>query len=578
MTYQIIPQDDTVLVQIAEDGITEKLTLLEPPSKECSLVQKSKKDVLGEINLEKMLANLDNCVDLLQITFNAVDGFDVQSKVQELSNRFIDAMTESNKTALEFKLATENVCEAYINAYGNLFYGEIDIAIMILTDTKSIAARMVKKSDALVKIYDGLTDYTNAVLKEVMNERSADEKKRSETKSLINELDGSVKAMEELKENLKKEIEQYDADYKKLQEREMKQEERANEMQLASMIIGAVSGLFGVAANTVQDSKSEREQSQQQLGSEKGEISAQAKAKKEYTDNISKQEQKKSAVKKAEERIVAIDRILDGGMYKGGENNESADSSDPDTQKTDEDLRKEKQDKVNEKGRLISELNTLKGEEGVLSNTLEGFGAVMDKVSEDTRNTAHEIQKTADSLSKRMEDIDKKRMELKKQERANIIKLAENTAKMQNMVMDDNSLESAIQCLVIAIGCLRKVLAYLHEIKLFWKNVETFCDNLAANDSIAKLINTQANKDPQQRAAYFKTILFVKGYVGMIAKWQALYVIFTDYLVSLAKVSKRMSETLEKSLNPDRKEQWKLATKLAGQLKDKLNNEILDME
>lgn len=132
------------------------------------------------------------------------------------------------------------MCEAYINAYGNLFYGEIDIAIMILTDTKSIAARMVKKSDVLVKIYDGLTDYTNAVLKEVMNERSADEKKRSETKSLLNELDGSVKTMEELKENLKKEIEQYDANYKQLQEREMKQEEHAYDMQLASMIIGAV--------------------------------------------------------------------------------------------------------------------------------------------------------------------------------------------------------------------------------------------------------------------------------------------------------------------------------------------------
>jgi DNA repair exonuclease SbcCD ATPase subunit len=536
-------------------------------------VQQGKKDVLGEINLVKMLTNLDNCVDLLQITFNAVDGFNVQSKVQELSNRFIDAMNKSNATALDFKLATKDAVEQYLFAYGNLFYGEIETAIMFLADTKNVAAKMVKKADELVKIYDKLTTTTNNVLKEVMDERAADEQKRSETTALIKELEGSIKALNDVKENLRKDIEQFEADYKKLQDREMKQEERAYNMQLASMIIGAVSGLFGTATNAVSpNSRAERDQAEAQAGA--GESSAETKAKRDYNENIGKQEQKKAAIAKADKRIAEIDEVLDGQLYKDGAKNNPTDTANPDTQKTGAELRAEKQAKVDEKAQLNTEVKTLKGEEDALSATLKGLGVAMDKVAEDTRNAAQDMQKAADSLAERAEVIRKRRDELKDQERANLAKLAENTAKMENMVMDANSLESAIQCLVIAVGCLRRVLAYLQEIKLFWMNVETFCESLASNDSLAKLVSSQANKEPEQRAAYFKTILFVKGFIGVLAKWQALYVIFSEYLVALASVSKRMSATLEQSLSADRKEQWKLATQLAGSLKGKLELEM----
>lgn len=574
MKYEVIPQDETVMVKITDDGITTQLSLLEPPGEECSLVEKSKKDVLGEINLEKMLSNLDDCVDLLQITFNAVDGFDVQSKVQELSNRFMSAMTESNAAALDFKLGTEEVLEAYINAYGNLFYGEVDTAMMLLTDTKDVAARMVKKADKLVAVFDGLTNYTNFVLKEVMNERSKDEVERGNTKALINELQGSLDAMTALKENLQKDIEQANADYDKLQKREMEQEERAYDMQLASMIIGAVGGMFGAVSNLGGTGKADRDESEKQMAGEMGETSAEVQTKRDYTENVENQEKKKAAIKKIDERIDTIDKILDGQLYKGGDHHVSADASDLDAQKTDEELRKEKRENVEEKGRLNAELNKLKGEEGVLGKVLSGFGVALDKVSEDTRNTAREIQKSADSLAERLDAIEKRRNELKNQERTNLVKLAEYAAKMQNMVMDENSLDSAIQCLVIATGCLRRVLAYLHEIKLFWTNVETFCNNLALNDNITKLIKMQSNKEPEQRAAYFKTILFVKGYIGMVTKWQALYVIFKNYLTALAKVSKRMTDTMERALSADRKEQWKLATKLAGELNAKLRDEI----
>lgn len=139
LEYEIVPKEDTVQITVSEDGKSETLTLAEALPENSILVQRNRKDVLGEINLEKMLANLDDCMDLLQITFNAVDGFKVQSQVQEFSKQFSDAMVKSNATALAFKMATKQVIECYIEAYGKLCYGETSTAMDILSDIKPVA-------------------------------------------------------------------------------------------------------------------------------------------------------------------------------------------------------------------------------------------------------------------------------------------------------------------------------------------------------------------------------------------------------------------------------------------------------
>ena len=46
MKYQIIPQDETVLVQLSEEGVNETLNMQEGPDETSLLVQSSRKDVL----------------------------------------------------------------------------------------------------------------------------------------------------------------------------------------------------------------------------------------------------------------------------------------------------------------------------------------------------------------------------------------------------------------------------------------------------------------------------------------------------------------------------------------------------
>ncbi len=573
MKYDIVAKDGTILVTVSDQNITEQLDMSQEPPAECLLVQAGKKDVLGELNLKKMLSNLHDCVDLLQITYNAVDGFAVQPQVQELSNRFIDAMSASDQTALDFQLSAHDALEACIYAYSLLMEGGVEPALELLTGTKSTASKMVKLSDALVKTYQELTDYTNTVLKSVMSERADDEKKRKETQDLIAELEGSIREMESLKESLAADIQEMDSEYQELQQREIQAEKRAFGMQLASVILGALGSVLGIPGKALGSSEAERDTAEEETQDEAGETSTKDRTMRSYAQNVGRQTAIDAEKKKLDERIGRIDEVLEGELYKGGAHNGDLDADDPDAQKTDEELRKEKQSAVDQKAKLDKELSDLKGQQEVLEKTLKALGVAVDEVSKQTRSMAQDIQSRAEKLAGRAEAVRKQRDVLRAKERDNLAQLAKNTARMQHMVMDENSLESAIQCLVIAIGCLRKVLAYLQEIKLFWMNVETFCGNLASNENLARLIATQKDCPPEKCAAFFKNRIFVTGYLGFMAKWKALNVIFGEYQAALMEVSQRMGKAMEQPLSPDRKVQWELASRMAGELTNKLKKE-----
>ena len=574
MEYEIVPKGSTVLVTITDQGVTEHLDMSQEPPEGSLLVKENRKAVLGEIDLEKMIGELYDCVDLLQITYNAVDGFDVQVQVQDLSNRFVDAMNDSNQAALDFRLSAGDALEACVYAYSMLMQGEAGSALELLAGTKDTAGRMAQRADKLAQTYGGLTDYTNTVLQEVLKERADDEKKREETRALIKRLESSIETMKQVKEDLAKDIQEMNSEYQQMQQREIQAEKRAFGMQLASMILGAVGGILNIPSQLLGSSDAERDAAERETQSVTGETSAQDQAMRSYAKNMGRQTAIQAKLSKLDDRLQRIDQVLDGELYQGGAHNGDLKPDDPDAKKTDKELRQEKQNTVDKKEELNQELNGLKGEQATLEKTLKGLGVAVDQVSEKTRAMAQDIQKNADSLAKRAEDIRKRRDELKDLERKNLTDLAEETAKMENMVMDANSLESAVQCLVIATGCLRKVLAYVQEIKLFWMNVETFCDNLANDKNLTNLIASQKNFPAEKRAASFQTTIFVKGYLKLMAKWQALHVIFSKYQADLMTVSQRMKKAMEQPLSPDRKVQWKLASGMAATLRTKLEEEV----
>ena len=136
--------------------------------------------------------------------------------------------------------------------------------------------------------------------------------------------------------------------------------------------------------------------------------------------------------------------------------------------------------------------------------------------------------------------------------------------------MDKKPLESAMQSLAIAVGCLQNAQGYLHEMKRFWKNAKAVCENLSGDKEINTMIELQRDKELEQNAAYFKKILFVRGYAEILARWKALEVVFTEYRTAIIIIDKRMADILEQSVYADRKEQWDIASHLVGELNARL--------
>lgn len=61
-------------------------------------------------------------------------------------------------------------------------------------------------------------------------------------------------------------------------------------------------------------------------------------------------------------------------------------------------------------------------------------------------------------------------------------------------------------------------------------------ENLSSDKEINTMIELQRDKELEQNAAYFKKILFVRGYAEILARWKALEVVFTEYRTAIIRM------------------------------------------
>ena len=573
-SYQLILAGDNQIV--AKEGKkVEYYTLSEAPKEHGLLVQANKKVILGSINLESMLKNLDNCVDLLKVTYNAVNGMPgLHNGINALQIKFADAMIKSNETVLEFRTSTETVIQQFLFAYDALISGSEQDALDIFGEIIDTANTMITKASELVVVFEGISKETEKKLDDIITTNTKKIAKRDEVILFNASLKASIEALQTIKENLMDEIEQYNEEYNKLEARQKKQEDRAYDMQITSLIVSAVSSVFGGAVNAVQDNK----QNNDMVTATTPQDETANKTREEYENNLKQQETLKKEIETIETRISQIDTILNSDKFADGENADEADASNPDSAKTGEELRTEKQDLTAHKSEKNNQLNSLKSKNDTLKGALDGFGKAFDKVADGTQKMSEQAQQAAESLNARMDKIAQYRRELKKQERENLKQLAEYTKQLQNSVITKDALDVAINSLVVATGCMRKVVSYLKEIVLFWTQVKSFCEKLAGDktrDYIRRSI--KVSDDIEIRSAPFKRQLFVVTYIESLARWVALNVVCNEYLDAIAKISHRINETIgETEMMPE--EHWKQATTLAAELNSKIGEEIVLLE
>ena len=83
-----VEKDHTISMDCG--GIRETYSLKEAPDASSTLVVTEKKNILHKMDLDTVLKNLDNSVDLLNVAYHAVYGFDVQTQIWDLQKTLMD--------------------------------------------------------------------------------------------------------------------------------------------------------------------------------------------------------------------------------------------------------------------------------------------------------------------------------------------------------------------------------------------------------------------------------------------------------------------------------------------------------
>lgn len=544
--YSLTVVNNSIVLETPDDAekkIKETYTLTNAPSPNSYMVLVQKNTILGQLNLNKMLQNLNSCVNLLEITYNAVNGMQgLHRSVSDIQVRFGDALITSNETVQGFAYKTDSIIDAFIETYECLLDGDEASAIDTLKGIQKYAIQMREKSEALGNTFNALANDTNSALNETIEKNAVNYAKKEEILKENAEMQAQVDAMQTLKINLEKNITEIANDYNKVQKQQEKQEERAFALQLTGAILGGI----GLAAKTGMNIYSATQFPGMPTPSGNSQ---------ETQTQIQEYKIQKEDLEK---ELKTIDTDIKTDQ----------DNLDKSTDNTEKDALRNKIIKSKENKSLKEkEINKLDAKISVLSNSAKNLGSSFSELGE-------LLQDKAGSYEGRLNEIFKIKTELEKQERENLTKLAEYTKKIANTVIQKDSLEMAINSLITAVGCLRKVVSYLKDMVQFWKSIEVCCEFLSGTETIDAVSRVQKkfsnDTELSVRVQPYREIRFMRIFLLYLAKWVALNSVCKEYVKAIETTRSNLNNSIAQK-ETSREAHWEQASRLA----EKVNKELI---
>ena len=559
-TYELVVHSSEQIIRKIGD-VEEHYSLRVMPSAELSLVQESKKSILQTIQLDELFDNLENCVVLLDITYNAVNGTGLSSKVTAIKDSLSKTIDKSLVKMQGFKVKTQDSVNGFIESYDyltNPLYKPapgktskttgVQLAVKCLQNIKENAVRMNAEAVELAGKFDEIESDAQKITKEIMDERDLDVKKKNEMENKLQVLKGRADALREVKEALDGEVSEYSEQYSKLSRQIEQNEKRAYTLSLVSAIFGGLSSVFGggEVKNTAPESRT---------------YSGGGNGKTSQTEQKYQESQKK--VKDLEDKLKEVTEKLSEIKEKIAEEKDGG--------KKDE--LSEKQDQLTkEKKEIEGELEKARGEKEVFKNAANGISAGLSQTSDELRKMADKMDDKNVTQYDRLDRIAEQKRRLQKERRETIAQLADMTTEIQNATTESRDLELCISALITAVGCMRIVKVYLSDIALFWNNVAQFCNGLV--DKISGLNEKVALfEDVEDYCEIFRTESFINAFLLNIVSWVALHSISEEYMNAFYQTRQKYQE-LEKVPEEDPKAHWLRAKESAKALNLKLKGEL----
>lgn len=170
MEYDV--NDEKKLV-VKIGGKNESYDLTVPMSENALMVKEEKRDILHQMDLPVVISNLNNTVDLLNISYHAVYGFPEQSQVFRLQKGVMDLNDMGIIVVTDFKDQASVVVAELVGVYKWLMKGMESMAINKLERFANLAGGMSKQAEEMADGYQSAADNTSAVLQKVMDQNAS---------------------------------------------------------------------------------------------------------------------------------------------------------------------------------------------------------------------------------------------------------------------------------------------------------------------------------------------------------------------------------------------------------------------
>lgn len=531
--------------------------LTKPMSENALMVKEEKRDILHQMDLPTVISNLNNTVDLLNISYHAVYGFPEQSQVFSLQKGVMDLNDKGIIVVTDFKDQASVVVSELVGVYKWLIKGMESVAISKLENFAGRAAGMSEQAMEMANGYQGAADKTAAVLQKVMDQNAAQVEKSENLTKMMNELEAAQESVEAIQKSVEERLEGLQKEYNRL----IKVDESERSHKQTMDIMGAVFGFLGAAASVASTA----------IGAsggvpQAGGLTQADKLGREDYDKAEKQKKElEDQLSKKEDEIAALQQTLDDLVEQKGKAEEEEKEA----------LEKKIDSTRKEITRARKDRDTLEKNKKTASNTLDKLGGMFSDQGAQIQQSASASADASVSRAEEMSAIYAEIMNLEKQKTEQVGLLAKYAKQMEATVIDQHSTEAAIQSLILAVSCLKKSVVALKDIALFWSSLESSCRALA-DATFKDDIKALQSVDKADRIEAYQSTEIMYPIASYMAKWVAILSVSRDYLTAAEKTRLHLNDTVANSdsVSMSREDHWNLASKLAGEVGDSLTQQV----
>lgn len=563
-----VAQDSDGYALVIHQGVSiEKYYMDKEPKSDSSLVLVGKSAILNELNLDRLVEDMQLTADLLFLAYMGTadaPGGEIQAKIQGLQEKLARACNQAIETINEFQFKTTDVLGYLLKAHKWLLEGEEKVALKQLQRCEESAGIMAEKAKTLADTFKNLEVETNNVYMDTIKVRGAQQDKLKELQKQINESQAALNGLKEMQGEILNSINDLQEKYAEAKAEEEKDKDR-------QMIMGIFSAITSVLSAGV----APFQQVKNILSSNADQVIAENRASHETEKNTLlktiEQEIKDGEVTllKAEEELSHINsriRESEASTSNGSHSESTTETEDTATEEeensregsatgTNTILLKEKEDKEKEINQIKEALQSAK-------NRLQAETENMQEVQAALASAEQAVVASKD----RAREILKAKNDMDKMKIINMGKIAEQTGKLASMQAEQGITESTVASLDIAAKALANVVTILLDASLFWGSMQQYCKDLSKSKMTEMIADVQ-DLSQEKRLKEYTAEDFMFTSVSYIARWKALNIVCQEYIKAVMNTRAKVLVNIEKS--PSLAESRSLAPRLAVELNAK---------